>query len=319
MSTEFIPNPIKKISSLSASSERKTAAVAYVTKDHAGFGESDLVICDASDSAIQSRVTCRKLLRKWHIDGVQVYSKQDLHAKMIVFDHESAFVGSANFSEFAERRVESGIFTTDPIVVAECEKFILELIEQAKFVDDEFLKRIEGLKLKPRKSQTRMPEKTKGSTLKYWFFKGTTDHSKKAQEIEDSMRSDWSEDSSEETTEDYDDDIPDDENPLSFSALRHSSPRWVKGISKGDRVLWCYDHEVYGWIVQPPRTVTSVTKQGRSLMAGTEGRHRDDEDSIRLDVLIEQLGLRKNVSLDAIASTNPSLTQLLHDWDDLID
>ena len=91
MFTEFIPNPFKKISNLSASSERKTAAVAYVTKDHAGFGESDLVICDASDSAIQSRVTCRKLLRKWHIDGVQVYSKQDLHAKMIVFDH-------ANFS-----------------------------------------------------------------------------------------------------------------------------------------------------------------------------------------------------------------------------
>ena len=319
MSTEFIPNPIKKISSLSASSERKTAAVAYVTKDHAGFGESDLVICDASDSAIQSRVTCRKLLRKWHIDGVRVYSKQDLHAKMIVFDHESAFVGSANFSEFAERRVESGIFTTDPIVVAECEKFIHDLAATADLIDDNYLNRIDKLKLKPRAPRKSAGEKATSSSLKFWFFKGTTSHSKKTQEIEDQMRSEWDENSQEATTEDYEDDIPEDENPLCFSALRHNSSRWVSGVSKGDRVFWCYHHDKYGWIVLPPQTVTKMTRQGKSMLAGTEGRYRDDENSLRLKVFIEQLGLRKNASLDSVEPSDPKLTQLLNNWDELID
>ena len=280
---------------------------------------SDIVICDASDGSIQTRATCRKLLRQWCEAGVEVYSKANLHSKMIVFDHESAFVGSANFSEFAERRIESGIFTSDPIVVAECEKFILDLIPQSEPVDDEFLKRIERLKLKPRKPQKPISDASTKSTLQYWFFKGTSGHSKKAQEIENSMRSQWNEGSADETTEDYDDDIPDDENPLSFHALRHSSPRWVKGIAKGDRVFWCYDHDDYGWIVQPPRTVTSITKQGKSVLAGTEGRYWDKDDSIRLDVLIERLGLRKNISLGAIAPSNSKLIQLLKDWSDLVD
>ncbi len=320
MTTEFISDPIKKIVAISAESARKIAAIAYVTKDHAVFGKFDVVICDASDGAIQSRTTCRKLLRLWFDLGVQVYSKQDLHAKMIVFDHESAFVGSANFSEFAERRVESGIFTSEPIVVAECEKFILDLAENSELVGKEFLDRIDGLKLKPRAPRKPMPKAEKKSKLKFWFFKGTESHSRKALELEESMRFGWNEGSSEATTEDYDDhEIPADEDPLCFDGLRHSSARWVSGVAKGDRIFWCYEHDGYGWIVLPPRTVTSIAKKGRSIMAGTEGRYWDEEASIRLDVFVEVLGLRKNVSLDAISPSDPKLIHLIDSWDDLVD
>ena len=87
MLTNFISAPIEKIRDVSASSERKVAAIAYVTKDHAQFGDSDIVICDASDGSIQTRATCRKLLRQWAEAGVQIYSKPDLHAKMIAVSY----------------------------------------------------------------------------------------------------------------------------------------------------------------------------------------------------------------------------------------
>ena len=319
MTTEFISTPIKHIRNAANNSERKVAAIAYVTKDHAEFGDSDIVICDASDRAIQSRATCRNLLRHWFESGVQVYSKADLHSKMIVFDHETAFIGSANFSEAAERRVESGIFTSAPIAVAQCEKFILDLTEASDLVDEEFLDRIDSLKLKPRVRRKPMPKATKKSTLNYWFFKGTQSHSKKALETEATMRSDWSEGVSEPTSEDYGDEVPENENPLYFRALSHYSPRWRSGVSRGDRVFWCYYDDDYGWIVLPPRTVVSTTRQGRSTMAGTEGRYRDEEDSIGLKVVIDRLGLRKNVSMELIEASDPKLTQLLNDWDDLID
>lgn len=319
MPTEFIADPINKIRTVAAESERKVAAIAYVTKDHGGFGEFDIVICDASDSSIKSRSTCRDLLRQWFDAGVLVYSKATLHAKTIVFDHESAFVGSANLSEFAERRIECGIYTTEPIVVAECENFILGLTEVAELVEREFLDRLDKLILKPREPENSNSEAMRPPRLKYWFFKGTTELPKKALEDEESMRSKWNEGAAEETTEDYEDEIPEDENPLSFHGLRHNSTRWVNGISKGDRVFWCYEDDDYGWIVLPPRTATSIESKGRSIMAGTEGRYWDEEESIRLSVFIEQLGLRKNVSLDAIASSNPRLIQLLGNWDNLID
>ena len=44
MTTEFVSLPIKKIRAISATADRKVAAIAYVTKDHAGFDESDIVI-----------------------------------------------------------------------------------------------------------------------------------------------------------------------------------------------------------------------------------------------------------------------------------
>ena len=55
------------------------------------------------------------------------------------------------------------------------------------------------------------------------------------------------------------------------------------------------------------------------MLAGTEGRYRDDENSLRLKVFIEQLGLRKNASLDSVEPSDPKLTQLLNNWDELID
>ena len=150
-------------------------------------------------------------------------------------------------------------------------------------------------------------------------FKGTSGHSRKTQEVEDLMRLRWNKSSPEETTEDYEDDIPEDENPVCFDALKHSSSRWCSGVSKGDRIFWCYEHDDYGWIVLPPRTVTEIEKQGKSTIAGTEGRYWDEEQSVRLSVFVEQLGLRKNVSLDLIDPTDTKLTQLLREWKSLVD
>ncbi len=103
---QFVVNPIPVLRELGAASERKLAAIAYVTRDWLQFSSEDLLICDASDAAIETGRTCRKLLKELSEANVKLYSNSLLHAKVAVFDFQTAFVGSANLSEFAAKRIE---------------------------------------------------------------------------------------------------------------------------------------------------------------------------------------------------------------------
>ena len=77
----------------------------------------DLLICDASDSAIGTGRTCRKLLRELLESAVELYSNSLLYAKVAVFDFTTSFVGSANLSEFASQKIECGIVTSHSVTV----------------------------------------------------------------------------------------------------------------------------------------------------------------------------------------------------------
>ena len=74
----------KEIGKRAKASERRKAAIAYVTKDQIGFRPGDILIADASHRAIASGQTGAPLLRELVRKGVAVYSQEGLHAKVLV-------------------------------------------------------------------------------------------------------------------------------------------------------------------------------------------------------------------------------------------
>jgi hypothetical protein len=76
------------------------AAVAYVgVKAHEvmPLRKGDMLICDASTRAIKQGVTSAKALKAFNAAGVQIYSHEGLHAKVIASE-KFAWIGSANAS-----------------------------------------------------------------------------------------------------------------------------------------------------------------------------------------------------------------------------
>lgn len=320
---KFVTDPIPALTQLGVASQRKLAAFAYVTRDWISMGEDDLLICDASDASIAAGRTSRDLIGRLVSNGVHVYSNELLHAKLAVFDHGQAFIGSANLSQFAAQRVECGILTSDRSLVEEAVRFIYRLQQESILVDEEFLERIADIEI----TRLQMPKLTAGKKnslaklrtdvgrIKYWFFKGTHSLSKPAQETGQLMRHTWRQ-TAEEATVDDDEEVSEDEDPLELSTLQRSDARW-KTIKKGDKVFWCYKDEDWGWIVLPARTVVDLREHGASLLAGVEGRYWDHFRSIYRDQFLEALNLKPNASLQSFDADDPRLCTLLADWDSL--
>lgn len=322
---QFVSNPIPTLQKFGEESERRLAATAYVTRDWLQFTSEDLLICNASNSSIKTGRTCRKLLRKLFEDGVELYSNALLHTKVAVFDFTTAFIGSANLSEFASQRIECGIVTSHSATVEAIVRFVYRLKTESLLIDEAFLTRIDELKITKRipefptvakDSIDALRDDTTGVT--YWFFKGTTSLSTKAQEISDKMKAKWSEQVDEPTSDDFEE-VSEDSNPLHFESLQHTDNRWVNDLQFGDRVLWAYESDDWGWIVMPPRTVVSKRVHGKSMIAGTVGRYWDEYRSIYRQRVFAILGLPENAALRKLDSIDEQLQQLLQRWDELAD
>lgn len=135
----------------------KFAAIAYVTSDRdLKFGRRDVLICDASDAAIQSGQTSAAVLRAAVRRGAAVYSSPGLHAKAMVLGRV-AVVGSGNMSDAsASQLVEAAIITDDARAVAGVRVLVHQLVDGADRVDDAFLKRISKLTVRaPRRGSRR--------------------------------------------------------------------------------------------------------------------------------------------------------------------
>lgn len=122
--------------------KRKFAAIAYVTSDRdLKFGRNDVLVCDASDAAIQSGQTSVAVLRAAVRRGAVVRSAPGLHAKVLVLGRV-AVVGSANMSvSSASDLIEAALITDDVRAVAGVRVFVEELIATGDPVDDDFLGR----------------------------------------------------------------------------------------------------------------------------------------------------------------------------------
>lgn len=119
-----------------ASSTR--AAIAYVGKDGATMlplRKGDTIVVDGSRRALQAGSTHPSAINAWVKAGVHVYSKEGLHAKIILFDHDSrltAIVGSANASgHSAHHLTEASVQTQDASLAHEVGQLIDLLVAES--------------------------------------------------------------------------------------------------------------------------------------------------------------------------------------------
>jgi hypothetical protein len=132
MKNEFITEGLWQEITRSAKKSKKPSrvAVAYFAEGASRLlplAQNSRLVVDASDGAVSSGQTCPFDLDKLMKRGVSIYSVQNLHAKVYVFDRV-AYVGSANASNrSATQLVEVAVRTFDPKIIKSANKFIQSL------------------------------------------------------------------------------------------------------------------------------------------------------------------------------------------------
>ena len=110
---QFLTGDIwKGVNKLFAKRQKKIACIAYVTSDKLKLTKGDILICDASNFAIKFGMTSiAKTLDTYFKNGVELYSKENLHSKLLLTD-KFLVIGSANLSKnSAEILTESSVVT----------------------------------------------------------------------------------------------------------------------------------------------------------------------------------------------------------------
>lgn len=129
--TEFLTENIWEI--ITSSVKQRTpnyVAVAYFGTDGANLlplKKGDILVVDASEITVKNGGTDPKSLHILLDKGVRIFSKERLHAKVMVLGG-TVFVGSANVSSNSKYVLhEAVIQTNDPKLVEECKQYILDL------------------------------------------------------------------------------------------------------------------------------------------------------------------------------------------------
>ncbi len=129
MKTSLLTSGIWASLTSAAKNARKPA---YVAVAYFGKGASRLLplpagsrlVVDASDGAVKSGQTCPTDLKVMQDRGVVIYSAQNLHAKIYVFENV-ALIGSANASHnAAETLIEAMVQISDGSVIRSARQFV---------------------------------------------------------------------------------------------------------------------------------------------------------------------------------------------------
>lgn len=155
------PKAWEKITATIKKSGPRKAAVAFLGREAPSLmplAENDVLVCNASDSALRSHSTSPDAISDYLSRGVEVWSSAALHAKVIATS-KWAIVGSANASRHsAQRTNEAAIITNDSEIVSEVKNFVdcelaaLDATEQITVEDLPRLRAVwnEGLNADPR-------------------------------------------------------------------------------------------------------------------------------------------------------------------------
>jgi hypothetical protein len=162
MTTKFVADGIWKSISTAA---RRTRNPVYAAVAYFGQGASRLLplpnksrlVVDASERSVKAGLTCPLDLKKLQRRGVRIYTAQNLHAKIYVFNRD-AFIGSANASNrSAGTLIEAMVRTNEPGVVRSARSFVRGLC-----LDELSSKAIDRLQ-----AIYRPPRNIPGATRKY--------------------------------------------------------------------------------------------------------------------------------------------------------
>ncbi|SVC38083.1 uncharacterized protein METZ01_LOCUS290937 [marine metagenome] len=117
-------------SAVDSANGRVRAAIAYFGTDShelLPLKEGDTLVCDVSERAVKNGSTNPTALKEFVDEGVDVWSYEGLHAKVVVLPRR-AFVGSANASRnSSERLFEAVIETTDTDEIRDLRAFVNDL------------------------------------------------------------------------------------------------------------------------------------------------------------------------------------------------
>jgi hypothetical protein len=143
----IIKEHIKK----SKKSQQIFAAVAYVGSDAARImplRRGDVLVCNASDAAIEQGSTSAIALKSYFNRGVIIFNEPRLHGKLVVFPKRT-FVGSANVSSRSRDSLfEAVVETTDPTVVGSSQRFVEHHAHAVSRLDHEDIKRMQRIPVK---------------------------------------------------------------------------------------------------------------------------------------------------------------------------
>jgi hypothetical protein len=151
---------------------RKLAALAYVSTDrYCSFRKGDILVCDASERAIKSGQTSAVTLAKFFKAGAEIYSCENLHAKVLVVG-QKVLIGSCNLSaSSANILLELAVLTSNISIHSQTLAFIYKLIQESTRIDEKFLKRISKIPVQKQRwfiKKSRMPVKLGNRT---WVIK----------------------------------------------------------------------------------------------------------------------------------------------------
>lgn len=134
------PNPWPHITRAIRTRGPRYVAIAYLghlAPELLPLRAGDLLIVNASTTAIRAHATSPAVLAHYYERGVRILSSPTLHAKVIVTTRR-AVIGSANASENSTFSSEAVIITDDPKVVADSRLFITN-IDEITDVDEVFI------------------------------------------------------------------------------------------------------------------------------------------------------------------------------------
>jgi len=137
-----------EIETLATNAKRKQVAVAYVSEElHIKFKTGDTLITDASDEKIASGSTSKRLITDAFRRKVKLYSLQNLHSKIFIFD-DVLIVGSTNISSSSRNRLyEAGIVTDDIQLVSSAQKLLEKYKKHAEKVNSSFIQKIKAIEI----------------------------------------------------------------------------------------------------------------------------------------------------------------------------
>jgi hypothetical protein len=108
---------------------RVVAAIGYIGQDAHHWlplKAGDVLVCDASERAVLNGATNPRHIADFLVAGVEVWSEEGLHAKVVVVLPRRAFVGSANASNnSANGLVEAVLETSDAAAVRALREFVM--------------------------------------------------------------------------------------------------------------------------------------------------------------------------------------------------
>ena len=174
MTTNFLSNEAlwQMLSARVKSAKHVEAAIAYLGHDGSKLlrlRKGHRLVVDMSVATVRAGSTDPHEIEKLVNSGVEVFTRRNLHAKIVVLDN-AVIVGSANISKHSNEILdEAAILTNDPLTVRRAQEFIDRLCTEP--VLPEYLEQCKLLYKPPRfgPGETESPRPPRVAHAKLWM------------------------------------------------------------------------------------------------------------------------------------------------------